>query len=54
LVQRGVAGDDSWYSKPQKKHLVNGSIEHTYTFYLIPVEKCSKELFLKLSKQFGK
>ena len=54
LVQRGVGGDDSWFSKPQKKYLVDGAIEHTYTFYLIPVEQGSKELFLKLSKQFGK
>lgn len=54
LIQRGVAGDDSWYSKPQEKYLVNGDIEHNYSFYLIPVENGSKELFLKLSKQFGK
>jgi beta-galactosidase len=54
LVQRGVAGDDSWYSKPQKKYLINGAIEHNYSFYLIPVENGSKELFVALSKQFGK
>jgi beta-galactosidase len=54
LVQRGVAGDDSWYSKPQEKYLVKGAIAHNYSFYLIPVENGSKELFVKLSKQFGK
>jgi beta-galactosidase len=53
LVQRGVAGDDSWYSKPQEKYLINGAVEHNYSFYLIPIENASKELFLELSKQFG-
>ena len=53
LVQRGVAGDDSWYSKPQEKYLINGDIEHNYSFYLIPIENSSKELFIALSKQFG-
>ncbi|MFT7603791.1 MAG: beta-galactosidase [Saprospiraceae bacterium] len=53
LVQRGVAGDDSWYSKPQEKYLINGAIEHNYSFYLIPIENSSKELFIELSKQFG-
>ena len=54
LVQRGVAGDDSWYSKPQEQYLINGDVEHNYSFYLIPIENGSKELFLELSKQFGK
>ena len=54
LVQRGVAGDDSWYSKPQEKYLINGDVMHNYSFYLIPIENGSKELFIKLSKQFGK
>jgi len=54
LVQRGVAGDDSWFSKPQEKYLIYGNVKHHYTFYLIPIENGSKELFVKLSKQFGK
>ncbi len=54
LLQRGVAGDDSWYSKPQKKYLIDGTVEHNYSFYLIPIEKASIELFLKLSKQLSK
>jgi beta-galactosidase len=52
-MQRGVGGDDSWYSKPQEKYLINGAIEHHYSFYLIPIENGSKELFIGLSKQFG-
>ena len=54
LVQRGVGGDDSWYSKPQEKYLIYGDVKHHYSFYLIPIENGSKELFVKLSKQFGK
>jgi hypothetical protein len=54
LVQCGVAGEDRWSSKPQEKYLVRGHIEHKYAFYLIPIAKGSKELFLNLSKQFGK
>jgi beta-galactosidase len=54
LVQRGVAGDDSWYSKPQEKYLVKGTIEYNYAFYLFPIENGSKELFIEVSKQFGK
>ncbi|MFT4534629.1 MAG: beta-galactosidase [Saprospiraceae bacterium] len=53
LIQRGVAGDDSWYSKPQKKYLINGNVEHKYSFYIIPIENTSKESLVELSKQFG-
>ena len=54
LIQRGVAGDDSWYSKPQEKYLIYGDVKHQYSFYLIPIENGSNESFVKLSKQFGK
>ena len=54
LIQRGVGGDDSWYSKPQDKYLTYGNVEHHYSFYIIPIENGSKELFVNLSKQFGK
>lgn len=54
LAQRGVAGGDSWYSKPQEKYLINGDVKHNFSFYFIPIENGSKELFIKLSKQFGK
>ena len=52
LEQRGVAGDDSWYSKPQEKYLINGQDKHSYSFYLIPFENASKEMFISLSKQY--
>ena len=52
LVQRGVAGNDSWGSKPERKYLVYGDIEHRYSYSLIPFEKGEKELFIQTSKQF--
>lgn len=52
LTQRGVAGNDSWGSKPEEKYLIKGAIEHAYSYFLIPFEKGEKELFIKTSKQF--
>ena len=52
LEQRGVAGDNSWYAKPQEKYLINGQTKHTYSFYLIPFENQSTNDFIKLNKQF--
>jgi beta-galactosidase len=52
LEQRGIAGDDSWYSKPQEKYLIKGQEKHRYSFYLIPFENTSKEMFIELSKQY--
>ena len=51
LEQRGVAGDDSWYSKPQEKYQIKGNIEHKYSFYLIPFENGNESLFIELGKQ---
>ncbi|WP_034062092.1 glycoside hydrolase family 2 TIM barrel-domain containing protein [Lacinutrix jangbogonensis] len=50
LGQRGVAGDDSWYSKPQEQYLYKGSKKHAYTFYVIPFENGTPEKYLELSK----
>ena len=50
LVQRGVAGNDSWGSLPESKYLVFGNVEHKYAYYLIPFENGSKELFIEMSK----
>jgi beta-galactosidase len=52
LTQRGVAGNDSWGSRPEEKYLIKGDIEHAYSYFLIPFEKGEKELFIKTSKQF--
>lgn len=49
LAQRGLAGDDSWYSLPQKKYLIEPDVRHSYTFYMIPFEKGTPEKFSELS-----
>ena len=52
LEQRGLAGDDSWYSKPQKKYQIDGSKKHKYTFYLIPFTSGTTQKFVNLQQQF--
>jgi beta-galactosidase len=52
LGQRGVAGDDSWWSKPQDKYLIKGEVKHTYTFYLIPFEHLNTDEMIELSKEY--
>ncbi|WP_291868925.1 glycoside hydrolase family 2 TIM barrel-domain containing protein [Maribacter sp.] len=52
LDQRGVAGDDSWYSKPQEKYLINGQVKHTYSFFLIPFLNSTKNDFIKNNKTY--
>jgi beta-galactosidase len=53
LGQRGVAGDDSWYSKPQEKYQFKGDKTYQYSFYIIPFENQSKEDFIKISKLYS-
>ncbi|MFD1614148.1 glycoside hydrolase family 2 TIM barrel-domain containing protein [Gelatiniphilus marinus] len=53
LDQRGVAGDDSWYSKPQEKYQLKSNEKHVYGFYLIPFENKSKEDLIKTSKDYA-
>lgn len=52
--QRGLAGDDSWYSKPQKKYQLTGSNDYTYTFYLIPFINSDSKKLIERSKQYYK
>ena len=52
LSQRGLAGDDSWYSKPQKAYQIDGSKKHNYTFYLIPFTGGTTKKFVDLQQQF--
>ena len=51
LDQRALAGDDSWWSKPQKKYLINGNLRHEYGFVLIPLEDGNTDEFFRLSKE---
>ena len=52
LGQRGLAGDDSWYSKPQEQYLYRGNQKHSYGFYIIPFEDGTPEKYLALSKLY--
>ena len=52
LGQRGVAGDDSWWSKPQEKYQFNNSKKHYYSFFIVPFENKKKEDFIDLSKYY--
>ena len=53
LGQRGLAGDDSWGSRPMEKYQMKGSVKNSYSFYLIPFNKGSKEDFVKWSKLYS-
>jgi len=52
LEQRGVAGVDSWYSKPLDKYLIKGDVKHTYTFTLIPFENGNSAKYFDLYKKY--
>jgi len=52
LGQRGLAGDDSWWSKPQEKYQFKGSQKHSYSFYMIPFKNKTKTDFINISKQY--
>jgi beta-galactosidase len=53
LGQRGLGGDDSWWSKPQEKYQFKGQQKHTYTFYLVPFNNGTRQLFIALSKLYS-
>ena len=52
LGQRGLGGDDSWWSKPQEKYQFKGNQKYSYSFYLIPFKNKTKTDFINLSKQY--
>lgn len=51
MQQRGLAGDDSWYSKPQKAYQIDAQQKHQYSFYLIPFSQGTTNSFLEVQKQ---
>ena len=53
LEQRGLAGDDSWYSKPQEKYQIKGQSKHEYNFYLIPFKEGSKDDYIAKAKLYA-
>ena len=52
MEQRGLGGDDSWYSKPQEKYLIKGNEPHSYSFWMVPFTKGDKELFIDYGKMY--
>jgi beta-galactosidase len=52
LGQRGLGGDDSWYSKPMNKYQLKGNIKHSYSFYLVPFVNKTKKQFIEISKLY--
>ena len=53
LIQRGVAGNDSWGSRPEEKHLIKGDIEHAYSYFLIPLNNLNQDDLIKKSKLYS-
>ncbi|GGH02302.1 beta-galactosidase [Polaribacter pacificus] len=51
LQQRGLAGDDSWYSKPQKAYQIDPNKSHEYFFYLIPFTNGSTNTFIETQQK---
>jgi len=51
MQQRGLAGDDSWYSKPQKAYQIDAQQKHQYSFYLIPFSQGTTNSFIEVQKQ---
>ena len=51
LNQRGLAGDDSWWSKPQEEYQIKGNKELSYSFYLIPFTNGNKNKFIEYHNQ---
>lgn len=52
LGQRGLGGDDSWYSSPQEQYLYKGDKTHTYSFYMVPFENGGPDEYVQLSKLY--
>lgn len=53
LGQRGLAGDDSWGSRPMQKYQMTGENAHSYSFYLVPFKNGSKDAFIEWSKTYA-
>ncbi|MTI88668.1 MAG: DUF4981 domain-containing protein [Balneolaceae bacterium] len=52
MNQRGVGGDNSWYSKPQSQYLIDPAKSHTYSFWLVPFKNGDTDLFIDVFKEF--
>ncbi len=54
MNQRGLGGDDSWWSKPRQKNMSFADKKHSYSFYLLPYKNKGTKWFIKKSKEFLK
>ncbi|WP_103069200.1 glycoside hydrolase family 2 TIM barrel-domain containing protein [Aquimarina sediminis] len=52
LGQRGLGGDDSWYSKPQEQYQLKSGKVHSYTFYIIPFVNGDEQLYINNFKKY--
>lgn len=52
MQQRGLGGDDSWYSKPQKEYQIEPDMEHSYGFLLVPISQKSEDELLEIFKTY--
>jgi beta-galactosidase len=53
LFQRGVGGDDSWYSKPQEKYQLFANSKIQYGFFLVPYSMGQKVDFIGWAKKYS-
>lgn len=53
MLQRGVAGDNSWGARPQQKYQIKGIEGLSYGFYLIPFADLDKAGLTKMSKKYN-
>jgi beta-galactosidase len=49
--QRGVAGVDSWYSKPLEKYQLKPNREYVYSFSFVPVSSSNTDLLIDTYKK---
>lgn len=53
MLQRGVAGDNSWGARPQQQYQIKGENGLQYGFYLIPFSQLGREGLTKMSKKYN-
>ncbi|MCV6629387.1 MAG: DUF4981 domain-containing protein [Flavobacteriaceae bacterium] len=50
--QRGLGGDDSWWSKPQPSYLLTADKTYQYSFYLLPLKNTKTVDWIALAKKY--
>ena len=52
MIQRGVAGDNSWGARPQEKYRISGQVKQSFGFYLVPFSNANSQEQVKKGKHF--